>query len=122
MRSRRVKGGRMFLFTRAGRFAPGSIRDAMGFVRAVTEKVQQETGLDIQAWASTMSPEQGTTVWAAFVEDLEHLEEANDKLATSDSYIDLVQGSAQLAVGRSRPRRRGRSTSRRRERERPTAS
>ncbi|HLM63416.1 MAG TPA: hypothetical protein VK306_03885 [Acidimicrobiales bacterium] len=89
----------MFLFTRAGRFAPGSIRDAMGFVRAVTEKVQQETGLDIQAWASTMSPEQGTTVWAAFVEDLEHLEEANDKLATSDSYIDLVEGGARLFAG-----------------------
>src|SRR5215204_5607045 len=100
MRSRRVKGGRMFLFTRAGRFAPGSIRDAMGFVRAVTEKVQQETGLDIQAWASTMSPEQGTTVWAAFVEDLEHLEEANDKLATSTATSTWSRGELGCSPGR----------------------
>jgi hypothetical protein len=89
----------MYLFTRAGRFAPGSIRDAMAFVRAVTEKVQQETGLEIHAWASTMSQDQGTTVWATFVEDLEHLEEANDKLATSDSYIDLVEGGGRLFAG-----------------------
>jgi hypothetical protein len=89
----------MFLFTRAGRFGPGSIRDAMNFVRAVTEKVQQETGLQVHPWASTMSPDLGTTVWATFVEDLEHLEEANDKLALSESYLDLVEQGGRLFAG-----------------------
>jgi hypothetical protein len=89
----------MYLFTRAGRFAPGSVREAAGFVGAVTEKVRQETGLDVQAWASTLSPDLGTTVWATFVDDLEHLEEANDKLAVSESYLELVEQGGRLFAG-----------------------
>ena len=89
----------MYLFTRAGRFAPGSIREAVGFVTEVTEKVRQETGLDVHTWTSTMSPDLGTTVWATFVEHLEDLEQANDKLATSDSYLDLVEGGARFFAG-----------------------
>jgi hypothetical protein len=89
----------MYLFTRVGQFGTGSIREAMGFVSAVTERVRQETGLDLHAWASTMSPGVGTTVWETFVEDLEHLEEANDKLAMSDGYIDLVESGSKLFVG-----------------------
>jgi hypothetical protein len=89
----------MYLFRRAGRFAPGVIREAMAFVTTITEKVQQETGLDVHAWASTMSPDFGTTVWATFVDDLEHLEEANDKLAASDSFVDLAEKGGRLFMG-----------------------
>jgi hypothetical protein len=89
----------MFLFTRAGRFGPGSIREAASFVGAVTEKVRQETGLQVHPWMSSMSPDLGTTVWATFVEDLEHLEEANDKLAMSESYMDLVEKGGRLFAG-----------------------
>ena len=45
------------------------------------------------------SPDLGTVVWAVFVEDLAVLEQANDKLATSDSYIDLVDRGAKLFAG-----------------------
>jgi hypothetical protein len=89
----------MYLFRRAGRFAPGAIREGMAFVTTITEKVQQETGLDVHAWASTMSPDFGTTVWATFVDNLEHLEEANDKLAASDSFVDLAEKGGRLFMG-----------------------
>jgi hypothetical protein len=89
----------MYLFTRAGRFLPGSIREATEFIRAVTEKVRQETGLEVHVWTSTMSPEFGTTMWATFVDDLGRLEEADDKLMVSDSFLDLVEKGNRLLAG-----------------------
>jgi hypothetical protein len=89
----------MYLFTRSGRFRPGATREAMTYVEEVTEKARQETGLEIHAWSATMSPDFGTVVWATFVEDLEHLEQANDKLAMSDSFIDLTDRGAGLLAG-----------------------
>jgi hypothetical protein len=71
----------------------------MAFVGTVTEKVQQETGLEIHAWMSTMSPDLGRAVWATFVDDLEHLEEAQDKLAVSDSFSELAEQGSRLFVG-----------------------
>lgn len=89
----------MYLFTRAGRFGPGSVREGMTFVTSVTEKVHQETGLDIHTWGASMSPELGTVVWASFVESLEQLEAVEDKLAVSDSFIALAESGAKLFVG-----------------------
>jgi hypothetical protein len=89
----------MFLFTRSGRFAPGANREVVSFVGEVTEKVRQETGLDVHAWASTFSPDLGTVVWATFAEDLEHLEQANDKLTMSEAFIDLADRGAGLLAG-----------------------
>jgi hypothetical protein len=89
----------MFVFTRSGRFAPGANRDVVSFVGEVTEKVRQETGMDVHAWSSTMSPDLGTVVWATLVEDLEHLEQANDKLLASESFIDLADRGAGLFAG-----------------------
>lgn len=88
------KGERMYLFTRAGRLAPGAIREGMSFVTAITERVHQDTALDVHTWGASMSPELGTVVWATFVERLEDLEAAQDKLAVSEQYLDLaMQGS-----------------------------
>jgi hypothetical protein len=89
----------MYLFTRAGRFAPGSLRDALTFVTSVTEKVHQETGLELSAWMASMSPELGTCVWSAFVESLEQLEAADDKLAVSDAFTALAEQGAHLFAG-----------------------
>ena len=89
----------MYLFTRSGRFAPGSTRDVVSHVGEVTEKVRQETGLRVDAWSSMFSPDLGTVVWAVFAEDLATLEQANDKLAVSDSFIDLVDRGAKLFAG-----------------------
>jgi hypothetical protein len=90
---------RMYLFTRAGRFGPGSMRDAMSFTVEVTEKVRQETSLNIHAWQATMSPELGTVTWGAFVESLEELEAAQDKLAVSDTFIALAERGGKLLAG-----------------------
>lgn len=89
----------MYLFTRTGRFGPGSVGEAMTFVTSVTDKVHQETGLDLHSWAATMSPELGTVVWAAFVDSLEELEATQDKLAVSDSFIALADSGAHLFTG-----------------------
>lgn len=89
----------MYLFTRAGRFAPGRNREVTAFVGAMTEKVRQESGLDVHAWASQMSPDLGTIVWAAFVDDLAHLEEAGDKLTVSDAVRDLFESGGHLLSG-----------------------
>lgn len=89
----------MYLFTRAGRFGPGSVGEGMTFVTSITEKVHQETGLDVHSWGASMSPELGTVVWASFVESLEQLEAAQDKLAVSDSFIALAESGAKLFIG-----------------------
>lgn len=89
----------MYLFTRTGRLGPGSVREGMGFVTTITEKVHQETGLDVHAWAATMSPELGTVVWASIVDSLEELEAADDKLAVSDQFVELAERGAKLFVG-----------------------
>ena len=89
----------MYLFTRAGRFAPGRNREVTAFVGAMTEKVRQESGLDVHAWASQMSPDLGTIVWAAFVDDLARLLEVGDKLTVSDAVRDLFESGGHLLSG-----------------------
>ena len=89
----------MYLFTRSGRFAPGASREVVSYVGEVTEKARQETGMDIHAWSSMFSPDLGTVVWATFADDLEHLEQANDKLTMSESFIDLADRGARLFAG-----------------------
>lgn len=89
----------MYLFTRAGRLAPGSVRDGMTFVAAITDKVNQETGLDVHTWGASMSPELGTVVWATMVDSLEELEAAEDKLAVSEPYLELAERGAKLFAG-----------------------
>ncbi|MGH9273503.1 MAG: hypothetical protein ACRDZU_02555 [Acidimicrobiales bacterium] len=89
----------MYLFTRAGRLAPGAFREGAAFVAAITEKVNQDTGLDVHTWAASMSPELGTVVWANFVESLEELEAAQDKLNVSDQFIELAEKGSKLFAG-----------------------
>lgn len=89
----------MYLFTRSGRFGNGGLRQSVEFVTAITEKVNQESGLEIHAWMASMSPELGTCTWATFVDSLEELEAANDKLALSDPYVELAEQGAPLFIG-----------------------
>lgn len=89
----------MYLFTRSGRFGPASVGEAMTFVSAITDKVHQESGLDVHSWAATLSPELGTVVWACFVDSLEELETAQDKLAVSDPFIALADSGAKFFTG-----------------------
>jgi hypothetical protein len=89
----------MYLFTRSGQFRPGSMRAAAAFATTVTEKVRQESDLDVHAWLTTMSMETGTCTWAAWVSSLEELEAADDKLAVSDQFNDVVEQGASLFAG-----------------------
>lgn len=89
----------MYLFTRAGTFRPGPVREATAFVGAITEKVRQETGKEVHAFLATLSPEVGTCAWALFVESLEELEAIDDKLAVSEEYLDLVEQAGDLWAG-----------------------
>ena len=89
----------MYLFSRSGRLAPGAIRDGITFVGAITEKVKQHTGLDVHVWSAVMSPELGTVTWVAIVEHLEQLEQAEDKLAVADDYLELAEKNAHLFAG-----------------------
>lgn len=89
----------MYLFTRSGRFRPGAVRESMAFVQSVTEKVRQESELDVHAWIATMSPEVGTCTWAAWVASLEELEVATDKLAVSNAFNDVVEKGSSLFAG-----------------------
>jgi hypothetical protein len=89
----------MYLFTRAGRLRADSIREGLSFVTAITDRVNQETGLDVHSWAASMSPEAGTIVWATVVDTLVDLEAAQDKLAVSDQYLDLAERGGALLDG-----------------------
>jgi hypothetical protein len=89
----------MYLFTRSGRFGTGSLRDAMAFTVEVTEKVRQETSLDLHTWQATMSPPLGMVTWGAFVESLEELEAAQDKLAVSEQFTALAEKGGTLFEG-----------------------
>ena len=71
----------------------------MAFTAEVTEKVRQETSLPFNAWQASMSPEFGTVTWGVFVESLEELEAAQDKLAVSDSFTELAEKGWKLFVG-----------------------
>jgi hypothetical protein len=71
----------------------------MAFTVEVTEKVRQETSLDLHTWQATLSPQLGTIVWGAFVESLEELEAAQDKLAVSDQFTDLAEKGGALFDG-----------------------
>lgn len=84
----------MYLFTRSGQFRPGSLRASMAFVANVTEKVRQESDLDVHAWMATLSPTSGTCTWSAWVESLDELEAANDKLAVSTQFNEVVEAGA----------------------------
>lgn len=89
----------MYLFTRAGRLLPGSVREGIAFATTINEKVHQETGLDLHTWGASMSPELGTVVWATIVDTLEDLEAAEDKLAVSDAFGEMAERGAKLFAG-----------------------
>jgi hypothetical protein len=75
------------------------VREGITFVTSINEKVHQETGLDIHTWGASMSPELGTVVWATVVDSLEELEAAQDKLAVSDSFLEMAEKGSHLFAG-----------------------
>src|SRR5436190_19102365 len=83
------RGGHMYLFSRRARLSPGNTREAMAWATAITEKVNQISGLPVSLFTQVFSPGVGTLVWSTFVPDLATLEAATDKLNTDDGYISM---------------------------------
>ena len=71
----------------------------MSFSLEVTEKVRQETSLDLHTWQATMSPQLGTITSARLVDSLEVLEQGQDKLAVSEPFMDLAEKGGKLFTG-----------------------
>jgi hypothetical protein len=88
----------MYLFSRRARLAPGNTRESMNWATAITEKVNQITGLNVGLYGLTFSPEVGTLSWSTFVPDLPTLEAANDKLLVDDAYVSMVDAGAKFAL------------------------
>jgi hypothetical protein len=88
----------MYLFSRRARLANGHLRESTAWAIAITEKVNQITGLDTSLWTSVFSPGLGELVWATFVTDLEILETAEAKLLVDDAYVAMVDAGAAFAT------------------------
>jgi len=89
----------MFLFSRTARLAPGNTKAAMTWATAVTEKVNQISGLPVGLYMQTFSPEVGRLAWSTFAPDLATLETANDKLTADEGYLSLIDSGAKFALG-----------------------
>ncbi len=89
----------MFLFSRTARVAPGNTKAAMTWAAAVTEKVNQISGLPVGLYMQTFSPEVGRLAWSTFAPDLVTLETANDKLTADEGYLSLIDSGAKFALG-----------------------
>ena len=89
----------MYLFTRVTRLAPGHLRDGTEWALDVTAKVNQITSLDVGLWSPILSPGVGTLSWAAMVETLSDLEDADAKLSADAMFLDAVDRAATVTVG-----------------------
>ena len=57
----------MYLFSRRAGLAPGNTREAITWATAITEKVNEITGLNVGLYMQTFSPEVGTLSWSTFL-------------------------------------------------------
>jgi hypothetical protein len=89
----------MHLFTRSTRLAGGDVTGQLSWVGSITEEACNTTGLAIDAWATVMSPDANTIVWACWVEHLSEIEQAGDKLAASDAYLRAIAAGEAFTDG-----------------------
>ena len=89
----------MYLFTRQGRLAAGSMLKGMEWVGEMAAKVNQVTSLNVGVWSPVMSPGLGRLSFGCQVESLGDLEDADAKLMADPIYLDLVQQGAQVTTG-----------------------
>lgn len=89
----------MYLFTRRTRFAGGDQRGALTWATDITEKVNQVSGLTVGLCTPIFGEGTGSIIWTAFVESMVQLEDANDKLAADDGFVDLADAGARYTNG-----------------------
>lgn len=80
----------MYLFTRRGQFLPGQIQETLNLAKSITQKVSDVTGLQTGLYTSFASPQVNQLIWAANVDTLTRLEDAENKLLGDEAYTDQV--------------------------------
>jgi hypothetical protein len=89
----------MYLFSRSRVAHPAHSTDALGFAAEIATKATQSSGVQIDAWASVLSPDAGTIVWTAWFEHLADWEMAGDKLSTDAVYLDMIKQADHMFTG-----------------------
>lgn len=84
----------MYLFTRRARIASGG-GAVLAQAVAMTEFVNNNSGLDVTLWTSALGPEPGTIVWSSMIEKRSALIEANEKLLPMEEYWAIADGLGQ---------------------------
>jgi hypothetical protein len=89
----------MYLFTRRTRLARGDGAAGVAWAMAITEKVKQITGHEIQLWSTVYSPGFGTISWTGWFEDLASLEVVGDKLDADPAMAELGNAGNEFTDG-----------------------
>ena len=90
----------MYLFSRRGRLDGGHTNEALAWATAITEKVNQISGLEVGLWMQVFSPGFGTLVWSTFLPDLATLEAGGDKLTGDAGYVAMAdEGAKYISTG-----------------------
>ena len=86
----------MYLFTRTARPTKGGPRAPIEWAVGITEKVNQIVDFQVSLYTRVFSPQAGTLVWGAVVEDLQELETGNAKLLVDDGFIAEAERGTQF--------------------------
>jgi hypothetical protein len=89
----------MYFFNRTARLRPEAMRDGVAWAVAMTEKVNQVTGLNVGLWTTMFSPANGTLAWSTYVPDMTALEDADAKLMVDEGFLTEAERGAQFLVG-----------------------
>lgn len=80
----------MYLFSRRTRLVGGHGMAGVEWAIAITAKVNEITGRDIQLWSNVHSPGTGTITWTAWLEDLTAMESMVDQVNADTSFQELA--------------------------------
>jgi hypothetical protein len=89
----------MYLFTRSRRMRAADPAGAIGWTVGITEQVRTITGHQVDAWTTVLSPEAGLVVWSIWVEHLNEIEQAADKLMAAPEYLESVKAGDEFGKG-----------------------
>ncbi len=89
----------MYLYSRRAQLAPGHIAEAMAWASSISEVATRVSGLPVQLWTSTLSPNVGTLLWSTWVPDLTALEAAFDKLGVDPGFQEASDAGAKFLTG-----------------------
>ncbi|MDP2289886.1 MAG: hypothetical protein Q8M22_01770 [Actinomycetota bacterium] len=89
----------MYLFNRGRVAHPDHFTDAVAWAVDIAGKASSVAGVQVEAWASVLSPDAGTIVWTAVFDTLTDCEAAMDKLGADSAYNAAVTSGAPLFTG-----------------------